>query len=143
MPSRLTPAALILAGATLLQITCSGWTVPPPADVAGRASDRIMTALVAVETAQGDAAIARSEDPGVTVAPKWEPLWKAWRVWTASQRAWAAAYDSGAPGLAQAEEAARAAACALPAALPPDVPAVIVAVDGIVCAGLTGKDGGM
>jgi hypothetical protein len=115
--------------------------------LAGSATNRIAPALVAIEEAQGNAAIARGEDPARTVAPRWTAFWSAWRVWTVAQRAWADAYEAGAPGLAQAEATAKAAACALPSALPPDVPVEVVVIDGVVCVMLpgvdAGKDGGM
>ncbi len=129
-----------------LPIACAGWQGPPAVSLAGEISNGLAPALVAVETAQGDAAIARGEDPQKTVAAAWAPFWAAWKAWTAAQRAWAAAYDAGAPGLEQAEAAARAAFCAARAALPASAPPELLTIAGLSCAllpaGAAAQDGG-
>jgi len=115
---------------------CAGLFPAPAVTIAGEVTNRATPALVVIETVQGDAAIARGEDPEKTVAPKWAPFWTAWKVWVAAQRAWADAYEHGGTGLAQAEASAQAAFCKASAVLPPEVPKAVIGVATIACAEL-------
>lgn len=139
MPRRIDPAGAALVVSTLAAILAfiiangCGWQAPPPVTIAGIATNTITASLVAVEEAQGNAALERGEDPELTVLPRWAPFWSAWRIWIAAQGAWADAVERGASDAWQAEEAARAALCRAREVLPPEVPREVLAGIGIAC----------
>lgn len=136
------PAGVVLAFTTALTVLafviansgCAWLQTTHPATLAGIATNTTTAALVAIESAQGDAEIAAGRDPESTVLPKWAPFWQAWGIWIAAQHAWADAVDRGDNSAGQAEAAARAALCAAQAALPPEVPREVVMVAGLACA---------
>lgn len=138
---RTDPAGLALAFTTAVAILafviansgCAWLQTTHPATLAGIATNTTTAALVAIESAQGDAEIAAGRDPEVTVVPKWATFWQAWGIWIAAQHAWADAVDRGDSNAGQAEAAARAALCAAQSALPPEVPREVVVIAGIAC----------
>lgn len=139
MPRRFDIPGALLALSTIAAVLAfiiangCGWRAPPPVTIAGIATNTITASLVAVEEAQGNAALERGEDPELTVMPKWAPFWSAWRIWIAAQRGWADAYERGASDAWQAEEAARAALCRAREVLPPEVPREVIAGVGLAC----------
>lgn len=122
----------------LLLCSCPGWGPPPAVAIAGDATERATPALVAIMGAQGDAAIARGDDPRQTVLPRWASFWAAWKIWVAAQNAWATAYEARASNLGQVEAAARGAFCRAAEVLPDEVPRQVVATTAITCGVLRG-----
>ena len=127
---------VVAATLLLLVVTCVSLRPPPAVEIAGDATNRITPVLVAIETAQGEEAISRGEDPAITVAPRWAPFWSVWKSWCAAQRAWASAYELGTVG--QQQDDARTAFCKAFSALPTDVPRDALLGTGIEC-----MDGGV
>lgn len=134
LPGVLLALSTLLAVIAFIFFAGCGWQAPPPVTIAGIATNTVTATLVALEEAQGIAAIDRGEDPEATVVPRWAPFWSAWKVWVAAHGAWADAFERGASDAGQAEAAARAALCAAQEALPPEVPREVAMVAGIACA---------